>query len=113
MKTINECIGDFGRAGSIIISTLDLTHGSWQMSLEEQSRHLTAFSMPGLEQFEWIVGPMCLLGCPASFQRLVELAMAGMVNVIVYIDNILVHSKTTRNICCNWKISSQDSEMWA
>jgi hypothetical protein len=37
---------------------------------------------------------MGLLGCPASFQRLVELAMKGLVNVIVYIDDILLHSKT-------------------
>ena len=45
-------------------------------------------------QYEWIVSPMGLLGCPASFQRLVELAMKGLVNVIVYIDDLLLHSKT-------------------
>jgi hypothetical protein len=37
---------------------------------------------------------MDLLGCPASFQRLVELAIAGLMNIIVYIDDILVHSKS-------------------
>jgi hypothetical protein len=36
---------------------------------------------------------MGLFGCPASFQRLVELAMRGLLNVMVYIDDLLVHSK--------------------
>ena len=40
------------------------------------------------------MSPMGLLGCPASFQRLVELAMTGMINVIVYIDDLLLHSKS-------------------
>jgi hypothetical protein len=37
---------------------------------------------------------MGLLGCPASFQRLMEKLMDGIDNVIVYIDNLLIHSKS-------------------
>jgi hypothetical protein len=75
MKTVNKCIGNILRAGSTLFYMLDLTHGFWQMPLEEERGHLTAFSIPGLDQFVWVVGPMDVLGCPASFQHLVELSI--------------------------------------
>jgi hypothetical protein len=37
---------------------------------------------------------MGLLGCPASFQRLMETVVNGISNVIVFIDDLLVHSAT-------------------
>ena len=94
MKDVTECIGELGRAGSTLFSTLDLTSGFWQMGLESSSRRYTAFTVPGMGQFEWVRSPMGLLGCPASFQRLVELAMDGISNLIIYIDDLLVHTDT-------------------
>jgi len=35
---------------------------------------------------------MGLLGCPASFQRLMEAVVWGIDNILVYIDDLLVHS---------------------
>jgi hypothetical protein len=94
MKEITECIGDIGRANSTIFSTLDLTSGFWQMQLEENSQPLTTFTIPGKGQYHWITSPMGLLGCPASFQRLMEGVMRNISNIIVYIDDLLVHTTT-------------------
>jgi hypothetical protein len=94
MKEINECIGEIGRAHSTIFTTLDLTSGFWQMPLHPDDAHTTAFSVPGRGQFEWITSPMGLLGCPASFQRMMEHILQKIKNVIVYIDDVLIHSKS-------------------
>jgi hypothetical protein len=97
MKDIHKCIGDIGRSESAIFSTLDLTSGFWQMPLHSDSVPKTAFTLPGLGQYEWLTLPMGVLGCPASFQRLMEKLMDVIDNVIVYIDDLLIHSKTNEH----------------
>jgi hypothetical protein len=72
MEEITECISNIGRANSTIFSTLDLTSGFWQMQMDEDSQPLTAFTIPGKEQYHWVTSPMGLLGCPASFQNLLK-----------------------------------------
>jgi hypothetical protein len=92
MKDVSECIGEIGQSGSTIFSTIDLTAGFWQMILHPRARPYTAFTVPGMGQFQWVTSPMGLLGCPASFQRLMETVVKNIENVIVYIDDLLVHS---------------------
>jgi Reverse transcriptase (RNA-dependent DNA polymerase) len=94
MKEITECISNIGRANSNIFTTLDLTSGFWQMQIDEDSQKLTAFTIPGKGQFHWITSPMGLLGCPASFQQLMEGVLRDIPNVMVYIDDLLLHTDT-------------------
>jgi hypothetical protein len=94
MKEISECIGDIGRANSSIFTTLDLTSGFWQMKLHPESQPLTAFIIPNRGQFHWITSPMGLLGCPASFQRLMEKVLRGLEHILIYIDDVLIHTDT-------------------
>ncbi len=83
MKDVSECIGEIGRSGSTIFTTIDLTAGFWQMILHPRARPYTAFTVPGMGQFQWVTSPMGLLGCPASFQRLMETVVNGISNVII------------------------------
>ncbi len=92
MKDVSECIGKIGLSGSTIFSTIDLTAGFWQMILHPRARPYTVFTVPGMGQFQWVTSPMGLLGCPTSFQCLMETVVNNIENVIVYIDDLLVHS---------------------
>ena len=92
MKDVSECIGEIGRSHSSIFTTIDLTGGFWQLLLQPKARPYTAFTVPGMGQFQWVTTPMGLLGAPASFQRLMEAVVRGLENVIVYIDDLLLHS---------------------
>jgi len=94
MKDVNECIGDIGRAESTIFSTMDLTSGFWQLPLQDQSKPYTAFTVPGMGQYQYKVLSMGLKGGPGSFQRMMELTTKGLNKIIVYIDDLLLHSKT-------------------
>jgi hypothetical protein len=37
---------------------------------------------------------MGLLGCPASFQRLMEQVLQGLSHILIYIEDVLIHTDT-------------------
>ena len=82
-------------SGSVWFSTLDLRSGYWQVEVDPSDREKTAFcTQQGL--FEFNVMPFGLCNAPATFQRLMNLVLAGIQwqSCLVYIDDIIIFGKT-------------------
>ena len=82
--------------GSSWFSTLDLKSGLHQVSIAEEDRPKTAFSIPGSGFWQWRVLPFGLINSPSVFERLMERVFAGLtfLILIIYLDDIIVYSKT-------------------
>jgi hypothetical protein len=78
---------------------LDMSSGYWQIPLEQSSKELTTFITPGFGVYtcKWERLPFGLTSAPATFVRLMEAVLRDFIvnqEVICYVDDILVASKT-------------------
>ena len=80
-------------AGATYFTTQDQASGYWQVAVEEQDKETTAFSTAE-GHLEFNVMPFGLTNTPATFQRLMECVLAGLVGeqCLIYLDNIIVFS---------------------
>ena len=81
--------------GSRLFSTLDLKSGYWQCPMDPDSVEKTAFiTHQGLYQYK--VMPFGLCNAPGVFQRLMQEILHDVIGkyVMVYIDDIVIYSKT-------------------
>ena len=75
--------------------TLDLASGHWQIKTSDDAPLKSAFATPrGLHEF--VRMPFGLYKAPATFQRLMEVVLAGMIWQcwFMYIDDVIVSSLT-------------------
>ena len=63
-------------SGLKLWSCLDLKSGYWQLDIAEQDRHLTAFSIPGI-QWQWKKLAFGLCNAPSTFTLLMQMVFSG------------------------------------
>ena len=93
LPRINELFDQLGR--SQYFSKIDLKSGYHQLKIREEDIPKTAFRMR-YRHFEFLVMPFGLTNAPAAFMDLMHRVLRPYLDqfVIVFIDDILVYSKT-------------------
>ena len=78
-----------------LFTTLDFTSGYWQIPIREEDKQKTAYSTIS-GRWEYNVLPMGITNAPSAFQRSMEVMLTGLTwkCCIVYIDDIVIYSKT-------------------
>ncbi len=93
LPTTQECLD--AMAGSQYFSSLDMTSGYNQIPLRERDIPKTAFvTKQGLYEFK--VMSFGLTNAPATFQRVMELALRGLQwsTCLIYLDDVLIFGAT-------------------
>ena len=77
------------------ISKIDLRSAYHQIPLEEESRKITAFTVPGKGMFQFKRMPIGLTNAPATFQLLIDKIITPDLkpNVFYYLDDIIIVTK--------------------
>ena len=80
-----------------IFSKFDMKSGYYHIQIREEDRHKTAFTcLVGF--FQWKVVPFDLKNAPAFFQRRMDFIFGKYDFIVVYIDDILIHSNNLKII---------------
>ena len=89
---IEDCLNALG--SNRYFSTFDLYSGFWQIAMDPLDKQKTAFIVEG-GLYEFNVMPFGLTNATATFQRFMDLVLAGLKwsSLLVYLDDVCVFSK--------------------
>ncbi len=88
---MDDCIDQVGSAK--FVSKFDLLKGYWQVPLSKRAQEVSAFTTPsGL--YSYNVMPFGLKNAPATFQRLMNHVVSGLIGCSVYLDDVVIYSDT-------------------
>ncbi len=100
LPRIEECLETL--SGASYFCSLDLASGYHQIAMEEESKQKTAFSTrKGL--FQYTVMPFGASNSAGTFQRLMEITLAGLQwsKLVLYLDDVLSFSPTVDEMQVN------------
>jgi len=91
LPRMDGCLDSLGDAK--FFSTLDCNAGYWQIPVAKEDKHLTSFTTH-VGTYQCTRLPFGLCNAPATFQRAVDMILAGVKwqYVLVYLDDIIAYS---------------------
>lgn len=91
---VDDCLEAL--SGNTWFSSMDLCSGFWQVKMDDNDKHKTAFSTSSYGLYHFKVMPFGLVNSPATFQRLMENVLRGIqwVESLLYMDDIITPGKT-------------------
>lgn len=88
---MKDCVDQVGSAQ--YVSKFDLVKGYWLILLSRRAREISAFITPfGL--FSYTVMNFGLQNTSATFQRLMNMVVAGLEGCAVYLGDVVIYSDT-------------------
>lgn len=95
LPRLEDVFDSIGDSGATVFSTLDLNSAYFQMELDPETKHKSAFiTHEGV--YEWNRMPFGLKNAPMSFQMLMSQVLRGLhwKIVLCYIDDLVILSKS-------------------
>lgn len=89
LPNIDDILDKLGRAQ--YFTTIDLASGYHQVEMDPKDTEKTAFTIDR-GHYEFLRMPFGLKNAPSTFQRLMDLVLRGLDNVLTYLDDVIIYS---------------------